>query len=143
MRSFRGPWRAVLHARWKVRAPHDSTLRPALQWAHLRCRILRRIYSWLVRVGSWGLSYVRVRTYLSNLVGTGLSRWSQQRGVLASLVHRHILTCGEDTFVKIFAADDLDSEPRTLEHHDSPVTAIAIDRKVRPTARCPQHTEQP
>ena len=45
--------------------------------------------------------------------------------------HRHILTCGEDTFVKIFEAENLSAEPRTLEHHDAPVTALAIDRKAR------------
>lgn len=40
-----------------------------------------------------------------------------------------IITCGSDTFVKIFDADNLAAEPRTIEHHDSPVTTLAIDRK--------------
>jgi hypothetical protein len=42
----------------------------------------------------------------------------------------HILTCGEDTFVKIFKSDNVDAEPCTLEDHDAPVTALAIDGKV-------------
>lgn len=42
---------------------------------------------------------------------------------------RHIVTCGEDTFVKIFEAEELSAEPRTLEIHDAPVTALAMDRK--------------
>ncbi|EOD21019.1 hypothetical protein EMIHUDRAFT_450890 [Emiliania huxleyi CCMP1516] len=44
---------------------------------------------------------------------------------------RHIVTCGKDTFVKIFEAEELSAEPRTLEIHDAhaPVTALAMDRK--------------
>lgn len=51
-------------------------------------------------------------------------------GGLAPAARRHILTCGEDTFVKIFESDNVDAEPRTLEHHDAPVTTLAIDGKV-------------
>ena len=42
---------------------------------------------------------------------------------------RHILTCGEDTFVKIFEAANLNAEPRTVEHHDAAVTTLAINSK--------------
>lgn len=47
---------------------------------------------------------------------------------------RNILTCGEDTFVKVFETDDLNAEPRTHEHAASAVTALAIDSKVRRVA---------
>ena len=40
-----------------------------------------------------------------------------------------IITCGADTFVKIFDPDNLAAEPRTIEHHDSPVTTLAINKK--------------
>ena len=42
---------------------------------------------------------------------------------------RQLVTCGADTFVKIFEADNLNSEPRTVEHHDDAVTALAISPK--------------
>ena len=45
------------------------------------------------------------------------------------LARSQIVTCGADTFVKVFEADNLAAEPRTIEHHDSPVTTLAIHRK--------------
>eukprot|EP00900_Chrysochromulina_parva_P026607 jgi/Chrpa1/8580/Chrysochromulina_OHIO_Genome00019003-RA len=42
---------------------------------------------------------------------------------------RYVLTAGADTFVKVFDADNLTAEPRTIEHHDDAVTALAIDPK--------------
>ena len=39
------------------------------------------------------------------------------------------MTCGADTHVKIFDADNIGAEPRTIEHHDSPVTTLAINAK--------------
>ena len=48
--------------------------------------------------------------------------------LVAACAHSQILTCGADTFVKIFDPDNLSAEPRTIEHHDSPVTTLAIKR---------------
>ena len=39
-----------------------------------------------------------------------------------------ILTCGVDTFVKIFDVDNPAAEPRTINYHQSPVTALAIKK---------------
>ena len=47
----------------------------------------------------------------------------------ASAQIRHLLTCGQDTLVKVFDADNFSAEPRTIDHHESPVTSIAVDRK--------------
>jgi WD40 repeat protein len=47
-----------------------------------------------------------------------------------ALANRQILTCGADTFVKVFDTDNFAAEPRTIEHHDSPVTTLAINKKV-------------
>ena len=42
----------------------------------------------------------------------------------------HILTSGADTFVKIFEADNIATEPRTIEHHDAAINTMAISPKV-------------
>eukprot|EP00965_Chrysotila_dentata_P112873 3729338-Pleurochrysis_carterae.AAC.3 len=51
------------------------------------------------------------------------------------LCRAQIVTGGEDTLIKIFQAEDLDAEPRTIEHHEAPITALAIDRKARLSTR--------
>lgn len=55
--------------------------------------------------------------------------------------HSQVVTCGADTFVKVFDADNIGAEPRTIEHHDAAINTIAINPKVRCrlvlSARCP------
>ena len=40
-----------------------------------------------------------------------------------------IITCGRRHVCEIFDPDNLAAEPRTIEHHDSPVTTLAINKK--------------
>ena len=47
------------------------------------------------------------------------------------------MTCGADTFVKIFETENLNAEPRTLEHHDAAITTLAVNSKV---GGCPPPT---
>ena len=69
--------------------------------------------------------YSRARSHLSAHVrATAFSHMSH-----LSLSRRYVLTAGADTFVKVFDADNLTAEPRTIEHHDDAVTALAIDPK--------------
>ena len=44
-------------------------------------------------------------------------------------LRRQILTAGADTFIKVFDADNLAAEPRTVEYHDAAITSLAIDPK--------------
>jgi WD40 repeat protein len=45
-----------------------------------------------------------------------------------------IVTCGADNLVKIFDINNFAAEPRNVEYHDSPVTTIAVNSKVRAIA---------
>lgn len=45
-------------------------------------------------------------------------------------IYRSIITCGADTLLKIFDTENFNAEPRTVEYHQTAVTALATHPKV-------------